>query len=61
VAAQFSDNFIDLIPPDEFEITIDCEQHLWVPARQGPSSIEPVLQLRCLKSVFQTNATLRSP
>jgi hypothetical protein len=55
VAAQFSDNFIDLIPPDEFEITIDCEQHLWVPARQDPSSIEPVLQLRCLKSVFQTN------
>ncbi len=46
-AAQFSDNFIDLIPPDEFEITIDCEQHL--------SSIEPVLQLRSLKSVFQTN------
>jgi len=47
VAAQFSDNFIDLIPPDEFEITIDCEQHL--------SSIESVLQLRSLKSVFQTN------
>jgi beta-mannosidase len=44
VAAQFSDNFIDSIPPDEFEITIDCEQSL--------SSIEPVLQLRCLKSVF---------
>jgi len=55
VAAQFSDNFIDLIPPDEFEITIDCEQHLWAPARRGPSSIEPVLQLRSLKSVFQTN------
>jgi beta-mannosidase len=52
VAAQFSDNFIDLIPPDEFEITIDCEQHLWVPARRGPSSIEPALQIRCLKSVF---------
>jgi len=38
VAAQFSDNFIDLIPPDEFEVTINCEQ--------GLSSIEPVLQLR---------------
>ncbi|MGA1979213.1 MAG: glycoside hydrolase family 2 protein [Sedimentisphaerales bacterium] len=47
VAAQFSDNFIDLIPPDEFEITIDCEQHL--------SSIEPLLHLRSPKSVFQTN------
>ena len=55
VAAQFSDNFIDLIPPEEFEITIDCEQHVWVPARRGPSSIEPILQLRSLKSVFQTN------
>lgn len=55
VAAQFSDNFIDLIPPDEFEITIDCEQHLWIPARQVPSSIEPLLQLRSLKQVFQTN------
>ncbi|MFZ0034669.1 MAG: glycoside hydrolase family 2 protein, partial [Sedimentisphaerales bacterium] len=44
VAAQFSDNFMDLVPPDGFEITIDCEQ--------GLSSIEPVLQLRCLKSVF---------
>jgi hypothetical protein len=55
VAAQFSDNFIDLIPPDEFEITIDCEQDVWVPPRRGPSSIESVLQFRCLKSVFQTN------
>jgi beta-mannosidase len=52
-AAQFSDNFIDLIPPDEFEITIDCEQHLWVPTRRVPSSIEPVLQLRSLKRVFR--------
>jgi len=25
-SAQFSDNFIDMIPPGEFEITIDCEQ-----------------------------------
>ena len=49
VAAQFSDNFIDLIPPDEFEITIDCE-HL---ARRVPPSIELVLQLRSLKLVFQ--------
>jgi beta-mannosidase len=56
VAAQFSDNFIDLIPPDEFEITIDCEQHLWAAARQVPSSIEPVLQLRSLKRVFQTDS-----
>jgi hypothetical protein len=47
VAAQLSDNFIDLIPPDEFEIIIDCEQYV--------SSIESVLQLRSLKLVFQTN------
>ncbi|MHC4572076.1 MAG: beta-mannosidase [Planctomycetota bacterium] len=50
VAAQFSENFIDLIPPDEFEITIDCEQQI--------SSIESVLQLRSLKSVFQTNQNI---
>jgi len=43
-AAQFSDNFIDLIPPDEFEITID--------AGRDTSSIESALQLRCLKSVL---------
>jgi beta-mannosidase len=55
-AAQFSDNFIDLIPPDEFEITIDYEQHLWGAARQVPSPIEPVLQLRSLKRVFQTDS-----
>ncbi len=47
-AAQFSDNFIDLIPPDEFEITIDA-------SKEGTSSIAPVLQLRCLKSVFKTS------
>jgi len=41
--AQFSDNFIDLIPPDEFEIIIDSEQQL--------SSIELALQLRSLKLV----------
>ncbi len=40
-SAQFSDNFIDLIPPDEFEITIDCEQQL--------ASLESALQLRSLK------------
>ena len=45
--AQFSDNFIDLIPPDESEITIDCQQQV--------PSLESVLQLRTLKSVFQTN------
>jgi hypothetical protein len=55
VAAQFSDNFIDLIPPDEFEIMIDCEQHLCAPARQGRSSLEQVLQLRCLRSAFQAS------
>jgi beta-mannosidase len=43
VAAQFSDNFIDLIPPNEFEITIDCEQQV--------SSIESVLQLRSLNKL----------
>ncbi|MDD5327060.1 MAG: hypothetical protein PHY02_04505 [Phycisphaerae bacterium] len=44
-AVQFSDNFIDLIPPNEFEITIDCEHR----ARRDTSSIESVLQLRCFK------------
>jgi beta-mannosidase len=44
VAAQLSDNFIDLIPPEEFEVTIDCEQQV--------ASIESVLQLRSLKSLF---------
>ncbi|MFA5238543.1 MAG: sugar-binding domain-containing protein [Phycisphaerae bacterium] len=43
--AQFSDNFIDLIPPDEFEITIDA-------AGCDTYSIESALQLRCLKSVL---------
>ncbi len=47
LAAQFSGNFIDLIPPDEFEIIIDCEQRV--------SSIESALRLRLLKRVFQTN------
>jgi len=50
VAARLSDNFIDLIPPNEFEMTIDCEQQL--------SSIESVLRLRSLKSVFQTNQNI---
>jgi len=40
VPAQFSDNFIDLIPPDGFEITIDCEQQV--------PSLESALQLRSL-------------
>jgi len=44
LAVQFSDNFIDMIPPDELEITIDCEQQI--------SSIESVLQLRSISSVF---------
>ena len=39
---QFSDNFFDLIPPDELEVTIDCQQQ--------STSIESQLQLRCLKS-----------
>ena len=45
VPAQFSDNFIDLIPPDEFAITIDCRQHV--------SALESALQLRSLKSTSQ--------
>jgi len=28
LAVQFSDNFIDLVPLDESEITIDCEQQI---------------------------------
>jgi len=44
VPAQFSDNFIDLVPPDGFEIIIDCEQQI--------PSLESALQLRSLKSVF---------
>jgi len=47
VPAQFSDNFIDLIPPDDYEITINSEQTL--------PTIEPLLQLRSLKCVFKTN------
>ncbi|MHC4160094.1 MAG: beta-mannosidase, partial [Planctomycetota bacterium] len=47
VPAQFSDNFIDLIPPDDYEITINSEQPI--------SAIEPLLQLRSLKCVFKTN------
>ncbi len=49
VPAQFSDNFIDLVPPGDFEITIDCEQQV--------HSLESVLQLRSLKSTFHTNKT----
>ena len=41
VPTQFSDNFIDLIPPYEFEVTIDCERKI--------PSLESVLQLRPLK------------
>ncbi|MEE9370979.1 MAG: sugar-binding domain-containing protein [Sedimentisphaerales bacterium] len=47
VPAQFSDNFIDLIPPDDYEITINSEQPI--------STIEPLLQMRSLKCVFKTN------
>jgi hypothetical protein len=46
VEAEFSDNFIDLIPPEEREITLDCEQPV--------SSIESELLLSSVKSVFQT-------
>ncbi len=42
VPAKFSDNFIDLVPPDESEITIDC--------LQPTASLESVLHLRCIKS-----------
>lgn len=44
VKVELSDNFIDLIPPEEREIMIDCEQPL--------SLIEPELQLISVKSVF---------
>jgi len=40
VPARFDDNFTDLIPPDEAEITIDFQQQL--------PSLERILQLRCL-------------
>ncbi|UCC22432.1 MAG: hypothetical protein JSW23_11755 [Planctomycetota bacterium] len=45
VAAEFSDNFVDVIPPRQVEITIDCEQ--------PTGSIEPELQLKSINSVFQ--------
>jgi len=48
--AQFSDNFIDLLPPNELEITIDHSQKV--------SSIESTLQLRSIKTVLQTTAAL---
>ncbi len=44
VAAEFSDNFMDLIPPEEREITIDCEQPV--------PSIESELRLSSVKSIF---------
>jgi hypothetical protein len=44
VEGKFSDNFIDLIPPEEREITLDCEQPV--------SSIEAELRLSSVKSVF---------
>lgn len=43
-AAQLSDNFMDALPPDELEVTINYKR---------PISVPPVLQLRSLKSVFQ--------
>ena len=39
VPAQFSDNFIDLVPPGEFEITIDCHRQV--------SSLELALKMNC--------------
>ena len=44
VPAQFSDNFIDLIPPDESEIIIDCEQQV--------PSLESALQLHSVGLVL---------
>jgi len=44
VPAQLSDNFIDLVPPDEFEITIR--------SKQGMPPLESAPQVRSLKSVF---------
>jgi hypothetical protein len=46
VPAQFSDNFIDLIPPDDYEITISFEQPI--------TAIESLLQLRTLKGVYKS-------
>lgn len=43
-AAQFSDNFIDVLPPDKLEIMVECEQ---------PARVSPVLHLRSLRSVSQ--------
>jgi len=42
--ARFSDNFIDLVPPDAAEIIIDFEEKL--------SSIESLLQMFSVKSTF---------
>jgi len=44
-AARFSDNFVDLIPPEQIEITIDSKQPV--------SSIESELRLSSINSVFQ--------
>ncbi|MCJ7691881.1 MAG: hypothetical protein MUO22_00500, partial [Sedimentisphaerales bacterium] len=44
VKVKFSDNFMDLIPQDELEITIDYEQQV--------SLLESELQLRCLQSII---------
>ena len=41
VPAQFSDNFLDLIPPDEYEITIT--------SKEQATSLEAALQLHSLK------------
>lgn len=41
VASQFSDNFIDLVPWDEYEIIVDCQQQV--------CSLESGLQLRSLE------------
>jgi hypothetical protein len=45
-ATRFSDNFVDLIPPDQVEITID--------SKEPAASIEPELRLNSISSVFQS-------
>ncbi len=45
-ATRFSDNFVDLVPPEQVEITIDSEEPI--------ASIESELRLNSINSVFQS-------
>jgi len=58
VPAQFSDNFIDLIPPDAVEITIDCESPVSCGERASYASQTISAEALCVRlysanSVFQ--------